>query len=98
MRKEWRSQVLRNRGGTARSRCSILEGVRCGKNGDQSLFNNGGTARDKIEEATKKRGLKRRERSICLGRKENDRGGGYGGYKWEGIGKAIEKRGLKRQE
>ncbi|RXH78305.1 hypothetical protein DVH24_001823 [Malus domestica] len=35
--------------------------------------------RDKIEEATKKRGLKRQERSICLGQREKDKGGGYGG-------------------
>ncbi|KAM2074656.1 hypothetical protein ACFX1T_037635 [Malus domestica] len=42
--------------------------------------------------------LKRQERSICLGRREKDRGGGYGGYKREGIGKTTEKRGLKREE
>ncbi|RXH97089.1 hypothetical protein DVH24_035757 [Malus domestica] len=54
--------------------------------------------RDKIEEATKKTTLKRQERSICLGRREKDRGGGYGGYKREGIGKTTEKRGLKREE
>ncbi|KAB2628927.1 hypothetical protein D8674_033722 [Pyrus ussuriensis x Pyrus communis] len=54
--------------------------------------------RDKIEEATEKRGMKRSERSICLGRREKDRGGGYGGYKREGIGKATEKRGLKMEE
>ncbi|CAN6555741.1 unnamed protein product [Malus baccata var. baccata] len=42
--------------------------------------------------------LKRRERSNCLGWRQKDRGGGYGGYKREGIGNAIEKRGLKRQE
>ncbi|KAM1375810.1 hypothetical protein ACFX2F_037621 [Malus domestica] len=54
--------------------------------------------RDKIEEATKKTTLKRQERSICLGRREKDRGGGYGGYKREGIGKTTEKRGLEREE